>query len=64
MRIEKKELKQMFLSLFTQKSKAKIANNASYYDTIVIQITKKLDVTEKKTKNIFEISALKLAKNS
>ena len=54
----------MFLSSFRQNANAKIASNTSYQDTIVIQITKKLDVKEKKTHNICEISATKLTKSS
>ena len=40
----------MFLSSFKQNSNAKIATTTCYQDTIVIQITKKLNVTEEKKK--------------
>ena len=37
----------MFMSSFRQNATAKIAIIPCYQDTIVMQITKKLDVTEK-----------------
>ena len=36
----------MFLSSFRQNANAKIATTTCYQDTIVLQITKKLDVIE------------------
>ena len=45
---KKKRIKGMFLSSIKQNAKAKNANNLCYPDTIVTQITKTLDVTEKK----------------
>ena len=51
----------MFLNSFGQYAKAKIATTVCHQDAIGIQITKKLNVTEKNY-NIFEISAQKLPK--
>ena len=50
----------MFLSSFRQNANAKIANNTCYQDTIVIQIAKKLQVTEKKKLITFLKSAPKI----
>ena len=47
-REKKRRSKQMFLSSFRQNANAKIATAKCYQDTIVLQIIKKLDVTEKK----------------
>ena len=48
----------MFLSSFRQNTNANIGTITCYQDTIVMQIPKKLNVTQK-TNNIFEISAPK-----
>ena len=53
----KRRSKQTFLSSFRQYANAEIATTTCHQDTIVIQITKELEVTEKKKLTTFLKSA-------